>query len=131
MGWLFKLGQTRAELIAHRTQNWENAHVKAVCLRHCLVGNILWSVWEQTIKAEDRTDRYIVCDLLQYQRDYGWGYKDMEESCGPYYYSCPLSYLEMTPVANENWREVVRAHHQRKAERREQRKAARSRMALA
>ena len=36
----------------------------------------------------------------------------MEESMHPYYYSCPLSYLELVPIdqygGNAEWREGVR-----------------------
>ena len=39
----------------------------------------------------------------------------MEESSGPNYYSCPLSYLDMTPQSKSEyagkWRESVRAYH--------------------
>ena len=48
------------------------------------------------------------------KRDYGWGYKDMEERVGPCYYSCPLAYLDMVPTANEGWRNRVREYHERR-----------------
>ncbi|WP_240754701.1 hypothetical protein [Parasulfuritortus cantonensis] len=44
-------------------------------------------------------------------KKHGWGYKDLCESMGPYYYTCPLSYLDMVPVANADWRGQVRAWH--------------------
>ena len=40
----------------------------------------------------------------------------------PYFYSCPLSYLEMVPIehfgGNEEWRVGVRSYHQRSKEKR-------------
>ncbi len=63
------------------------------------------------------TERYIGCDLLRCERGYGWGYKDLCESVHPYYYSCPLAYLEMVPVACETWRERVREYHARQKRR--------------
>jgi hypothetical protein len=55
---------------------------------------------------------YIGCDLLAPARKgEGWGYKDLCESMGPCYYTCPLSYLDMVPVANAAWRDQVRAWH--------------------
>lgn len=70
------------------------------------------------------TERWIGCDLLEYsKRDEGWGYKDMDESMHPYYYSCPLSYLDMVPVVgSEEWRQGVREYHQRQRAKRQAKK---------
>ncbi len=62
--------------------------------------NILWSV------APFRGSTIIVCDLLEPSPN-GWGYKSMDELMGPYYYSCPLEFLEETDNSsfkNEQWR---------------------------
>jgi hypothetical protein len=61
-----------------------------------------------------KTERYIGCDLLRKHPGHGWGYKDLTESMHPYYYTCPLSYLETVPVACEEWREQVREYHDKK-----------------
>ncbi len=141
MGWLFRSGSTRRGLIAERTEGWERTNhdglvIKSTCLAHCYRGNtfsgVLWSVWERTFVKDDAESspkqRWIQCDLLRYQQD-AWGYKDMEESMGPYYFSCPLKYLGMVPLeqfgGNAEWREQVIDHHQRAAEKRRQRRAAR------
>jgi hypothetical protein len=110
MGWLFTQDQTRKELIQRRTRSADSGGVIHQCLRHAAVGNVLWTVWEATGPGE-QIRRYIGCDLLACERGYGWGYKDMCESMGPCYYSCPLAYLDMVPVANPDWREQVRAWH--------------------
>lgn len=116
MGWLFKTGTTRRGLVEERTTEWERNGVQHVCLAHCYRGNlfsggVLWTVWERT--GPDREpERWIGCDLLQYRKTDGWGYKGMDESVGPFYYSCPLGYLKKVPtVANEDWRVLVRAYH--------------------
>ena len=138
MGWLFRSGSTRKELIAERTENWtregaEGVIITTTCLAHCYRGNVysgvLWAAWERTfVKDGEETqpkERWITCDLLRYQRDVGWGYKDMDESAHPYYYSCPLGYLDLVPLdtfgGNAEWREAVRSHHARRKERRKQR----------
>ena len=142
MGWLFKSGATRRGLIEERTKSWETTSgemlVKSTCLAHCYRGcafsGVLWSVWERTFtkdgEAVQPTERWIQCDLFQYQRDYGWGYKDRDEAAHPYYYSCPLKYLNMVPLdlygGNAKWREEVVAHHQRSAEKRKQKAAAKA-----
>lgn len=116
MGWLFKSGYTKSDLIKHLIKPEENEQRRRETLRHCVRGNVLWSVIEITRKQEGSRLRFIACHLLASHSDgYGWGYKDMDESVHPLYYSCPLQYLEMVPeVANESWRELVRFHHQRR-----------------
>lgn len=143
MGWLFKAGLSRKDLIEERTKDWERTQpdgtvIKTTCLAQCYRGasfcGVLWSVWERTFSRDGQEvqskERWIVCDLLRYQGE-AWGYKDIEECMGPYYYSCPLKYLDLVPLdiygGNVEWREQVREHHARKAEKRRARKAARHR----
>jgi hypothetical protein len=141
MGWLFKCGYTRRDMIEERIKDWERTApdgmvVKTVCLAHCYRGGafsgVLWTVWERTFTRDGQQvqpkQRWIGCDLLQYQRDYGWGYKDMEESMHPYRYSCPLKYLDLVSLdqfgGNAEWRDGVRSYHARQAEKRQARRAA-------
>ncbi len=113
MGWYGEPG-TRKEKLAELTRCHENA----TCLRHCYRGNnfrgVLWSVWETTEKFRqehpEHPPRAISCDLLEY-RDGMWFHKPLCEQSHPYYYSCPLGYLDMVPVANAEWRESVRKYH--------------------
>lgn len=140
MGWLFKSGSTRRGLIAERIEGWERTNpdglfITSKCLAHCYRGGVfsgvLWSVWERTFTTDDvessPKQRWIQCDLLRYQQD-AWGYKDMEESMHPYYYSCPGKYLDMVPLekfgGNAEWREQVVEHHQRAKEKRRARSLA-------
>ena len=85
------------------------------CLRHCYRGNnfsgVLWSAWEF-----DSGDRGIRCDLLRFDSADGkWSYKPLDESMEPYYYSCPLGYLDLVPdnskFARPEWRAKVRQYH--------------------
>ena len=117
MGWLFS-PRTRAELIRDLTQPEDQARAHVRVIAHTLRGNVLWSVTEVTAKTEGthpdlkpgESMRYIRCDLLQ--RSGGeLGYKAMDESMAPYYYSCPLRYLDMAKELSPIWREKVRAHH--------------------
>jgi hypothetical protein len=58
--------------------------------------------------------------------EHGWGYKDMDESCGPNAKNCPLKYLELAPWTEEyhgrngdyakNWREEVKAYWRKRKE---------------
>ena len=141
MGWLYIAGISRRELITDNTTNWERTKedgtlIKSTCLAHCYRGGVfsgvLWSVWERTFLKDgqpvEQPQRWIVCDLLRY--DGGeWGYKEMEESMHPYFYSCPLGYLNLVPIeqygGNAQWRSLVKQHHARSTEKRRAKKAAR------
>lgn len=102
MGWYY-CKPSRNELIDELTNG---------SLAHCVRGNVLWSVHP--------TDGgpIIACFLLA-KSDGLYGYKDMCESMHPYYFSCPLSYLAMAPVACEAWREGVRNYHRSQAKARD------------
>lgn len=116
MGWLFS-HRSRSELIHHlvQPQDCQAAHVET--LTYTLRGNVLWALVKITAKEPNRLNlvpgesrTYIGCTLLQRYRN-EWGYKSMDESVHPYYYSCPLSYLERAPTQSPEWRERVRAYH--------------------
>jgi len=110
MGWLYTDGQTRRELIESRTKGWKSKSGSATCIAHCTRGNVLWAVWEIYRQSTGAFERLITCDLMQ---NYGgWGYKDMDESMHPFYYSCPLKYLKMVPeVQSQAWRNGVKKYH--------------------
>lgn len=117
MGWYFS-HQSRSELIAELIAPQETSRASIKVIAHTLRGNVLWSVAEVTAKTEGvhadlapgDTVRYIRCDLLQRSGNQ-WGYKPMDESVSPFYYTCPLSYLEMAAEVSSQWRAGVRAYH--------------------
>ena len=120
MGWYFS-PQSRSELIAELIAPQETERVSAKVIAHTLRGNVLWSVVELTAKVEGvhrdlapgQSLRYIRCDLLERSGNQ-WGYKPLDESMHPYYYSCPLSYLDLAPEQSADWRAGVRAYHARR-----------------
>ena len=103
MGWYFQ-NTSRKQLVEQLTTDFRGHE----CVKSCYRGNpysgVVWSVWQH------ENGKYIRCDLVRYQGGQ-WGHKPMDESVGPCYYSCPLSYLKMVPVRNEKWREKVRNYH--------------------
>lgn len=117
MGWYFS-HQSRSELIAELIAPRETERISAQIIAHALRGNVLWSVAEMTAKvdgvhrdlAPGQSLRYIRCDLLERSGDQ-WGYKPLDESMHPYYYSCPLGYLAMAPEQSAAWREGIRTYH--------------------
>ena len=97
MGWL--LGwNSRSEVIKHLN---EDVGTGCTLVKSCIKGSTQWQV------IDTPKGRYIACNLIGGSKD-GYGYKDMCEGMNPYQYSCPLSYLEITPVASEEWRVEVR-----------------------
>ncbi|WP_323016437.1 hypothetical protein [Castellaniella sp.] len=113
MGWMYSPSwRTKQELVAHLA---ENRGGKCTVIKHSTVGNHWWAVfeWKETGR------RFIVLCLLSSGREDGWGYKDMDESMGPFYYDCPLGFLKIAgEPANNNaklWREKVIEYHANKA----------------
>lgn len=117
MGWLFTEGQTKKEVIERVTRTWTTTEdgdtITYMATDKAIRGNCLWVVFQR--ESGTGTTAFIALFLLRKERLYGWGYKDMQESMHPYYYTCPLSFLDKAPVACEPWREQVRAYHARMA----------------
>lgn len=119
MGWTFS-HSTRSELIRELTHLNETAEARYETLAYALRGNVLWSVIRITrtctrtsANGTDHLGTFIACHLLT-RADSRWGYKPMDESMHPYYYTCPLTYLAMAPEQSQKWRERVRAYHARR-----------------
>ena len=110
MGWLFTHGASRADVIHEITATQRVRGRTWRTIEHTLVRDadvdVLWAVHESVIDG-DAALVFIGCHLLD-QRDGAWGYKSMDESMGPCFYSCPLSMLDLAPVACESWRARVR-----------------------
>ncbi len=117
MGWYYTYNASRKDLICELTKGWnKKGYSFAHVIRHCTRGNVLWTVWEVKGPGPRPVLCHIGCDLLQNSSE-GWGYKPMDEGMGPYYYTCPLSYLKIAPEANAGWRQLVRKYHERKTAR--------------
>jgi len=120
MGWTFS-NWTRDELIHARTRSEESKAARWETIAHTLHGDVLWSVVRITARRpgvlgldSGQSTTLIACHLLQGSGS-NWGYKPMDESMHPYYYSCPLAYLEMAPMRSAEWREGVRTWHAQQA----------------
>lgn len=106
---------SKKELIEYLTRPWGEEETNTTIAHQC-AGNVLWSVIERVNTKTNQTERIIACALLKgFGRD-DWGYKGMSESEHPYYYSCPLKYLDWVPVACEEWRAKVHEYWQGKAQ---------------
>ena len=126
MGWSFRKGATKQMVIEDRLRPWDTVsdggewgspngtrHHSVVLAWRC-VGDSLWYVRETTTTAVDGTVtvlRWIGLSLLE-ASSYGWGWKSMDESMGPYDDSCPVEFLDMAPQPKgeyaAKWRENIR-----------------------
>ena len=123
MGWTF-VRLTRDQLIRELTATEETERSRSEVIDHTLVGNVLWTVARVTAKqvgvlglAPGESATLIGCHLLE-SEGREWGYKFLVEAEHPYYYSCPLRYLDMAPQRCATWRARVHAFHQQQPTRR-------------
>lgn len=103
MGTFYTHGATKKDIIAEILEGSEQVTV----LHHSVRGNVLWTV--EHLKRGDR--KIIGCYLLR-SNDREWGYKPLSEECGPFYYSCPLKFLDLVPERSAEWRANVRLFHE-------------------
>lgn len=101
---------TRKDTIQHLIKPDENFNT----LAHCVRGNVLWAVQQWQGK-----DPFIACYLLKgpirSDDPFGCGYKGLSEEEHPYYYNCPIKYLDMAPEQCAEWRDRVRKQAAAKA----------------
>jgi len=122
MGWEYAWN-SRKELIAHLCDEQTGYRTLARKATSERGQSVLWAVHELGPEHEDNPGlRFIVCYLIGHDRRHGlYGYKELGETMGPFYYSCPLSFLEMAPEPEgenvKEWRECVRKYHADMAER--------------
>jgi hypothetical protein len=120
MGTYYTPGASRADIIRELLDDvapYTNSQCETVerqILAHCLRGNVLWTANEVHVDGK-LADRWIGCYVLV-RRGRTWGYKPMDESMGPHYFTCPVSYLDLaqpepTDSTAVEWRAKVRAYH--------------------
>ncbi|SEP30309.1 hypothetical protein [Pseudomonas sp. Snoq117.2] len=118
MGWLFS-HPTRDALISELIANGETDNCTRTVIDHHLVDNVLWQVVKLVPKrdgifpgvAAGEACVLIGCDLLDVHGGQ-WGHKSLDESSGPFYWSCPMHFLPgATHGINPEWREGVRRYH--------------------
>lgn len=80
---------------------------KSTLLKHSVVGNIAYTLSEHPVAGEEGKTFKII-SVIKIVKDEGeFGYKDMDESMGPFYYDCPQSILKESTIQTEtaiNWR---------------------------
>lgn len=117
MGWLF-CEPTRKALITRLVNGCNTEHCR---LRdYSTYGNEFYAV----VQNIETGNRVIVVCLMQgdpkkyHHEDIRWGYKDMDESCGPYVLNCPERLLAQSDCQHERaveWRQKCRSARASKA----------------
>lgn len=117
MGWLY-YAPSKDELIEDLLSDCQSTSIKRRALAHEVTREgeywVLWSVAEITAiddsnpyLAKGKTLKLICCDLLGCHGN-SWGVKRLDETASPYYYSCPVYFLDLADEFMPEWREQVR-----------------------
>lgn len=117
MGWYYTDGATRRDIIDELTKEQVTETTVFRTLRKCFRGNTMYALHESGPPAGPLT-KWISVYLLQRHKD-SWGYKPLPEDALPYYFDCPLSYLdeadEATTENAKEWRAGVREVAEKRA----------------
>lgn len=112
MGWVHLYSGLRRDVIHEVTADQYTAEgvLHSKTLRYCLRGNNLWALTEYYFTGNK--ERHITLYMLRMGTGGdGWGWKTVEDSCGPNYYSCPKAYIrecsETSSIWANAWREAV------------------------
>ena len=103
MGWSFNPNDTGRKAHIESLTNQRHFSNGYVPITFRVVGNRVW----QLVQRPDGT-KFIALDLIAKERGGGWGYKGMDEDCGPYFFDCPTTLLDKadppTTANAEAWR---------------------------
>lgn len=125
MGWDYIKGVSKAELVKRLVSPKTFAVYMAtdsscslVPVRHKVVGSTLWTlqVRESRSPAGVKSRLEITCHLLARKTGFGWGVKSLSAESHPYYYDCPVDYLDYQDDAGRTasycpaWAEKVREY---------------------
>lgn len=80
---------------------------KSTLLKYSVVGNIAYALSEHPVAGEEGKTFKIISVIKIVKYDGEFGYKDMDESMGPFYYDCPKSILKESTIQTETaikWR---------------------------
>lgn len=122
MGWLYSTHpQVKSSYVKEILDYNFGASSRFTLLDHSLRRSRLW-----VLVQPDGHEPQIGLFLLQRGNDGCWGHKDMDEADGPYYYDCPLRWLDRAPEppcpvaghhrdSGRSWRDFVRDHHAQQA----------------
>jgi hypothetical protein len=134
MGWLYQnnpFADPVAELTARFTSD---GHTRTwLVLAAARVANTVYMAVESADKATGESYVFAAVILISNTKKHGFGYKDMDESVGPYQCDCPERIMRLlTPIGDlpnpgyaADWRARVEARKNAKRQQRERRQSLR------
>jgi len=109
MGTFFPKGATKDNVISEIRFDLRKSLIEST-----VVGNILWGLVELLSDNPNAGKKLIICYKLVNSKG-GWGYKPMDETMGPNFYDCPMTFLsnasEPLNEYSKKWRAEVRKHY--------------------
>lgn len=110
MEWYFS-HRTRAQLVKNLTEQGEGGQTLAYKIVNESGQVILWAVQQCSPDHPEYPNQVFISCYLLGTSGRLHGYRPMDESMHPYFYSCPIRYLAMAPVRCQAWRDGVMACH--------------------
>lgn len=97
----------------------DGTHYPELCvLKSAMIGSTYYAAIKSVLKNEVNVFAVIVLTSVNNKLYDNFGYKNMSENCGPYYYQCPMGILKLlTPTTDElalEWREKCYEYHNNK-----------------
>ena len=122
MGWTFYEKPLNVKADLDRSLTWESETGKRRVLDSAIVNRTEYYAAVEYVTPEGERHVWAAVFLLKFHpkaRDgYTFGYKDMDETCGPYAWRCPVRILDLlTETDNEyanSWRLKCREYHARR-----------------
>lgn len=114
MGWMSGW-HSRKELVNHLTSlqaapTSDGKERKWIVAKKVFRGNNLWTIMETWVDGVLESKFIVLFMMKRFGKD-DWGYKDVEETSGPTYTNCPVSWLDEVPDPGSyatEWRKSVR-----------------------
>lgn len=108
----------RVELIK-KEYTWETETKRYTPIKGVCVNQVVYLAVEETNKQSEEKNVFAIVAPTRVTRDYfNFGFKSISEDCGPYFYDCPASILDLlTPTTSDyanKWREECRQQYQKK-----------------
>jgi hypothetical protein len=119
MGWTFStyFDSNRRAVLDQEFQ-YETPTASTRVIKSAMVGSTYYAAVENMNKQTGERKVFALIALTRAGRDGGWGYKDMDETMGPYETRCPASILDLlSPTDNQyalEWRQRCRDYIARK-----------------
>ena len=122
MGWYGTPGATKQDIIDEILEGWRT---EKILREHSIASEkgetVLWAVLKGKT-TDGKSFQIIACHIISCAQG-TWGYKPLDETMGPYYYSVPKAWLKLYPCVlpegkigfSDSWRQNVCEHTHAKA----------------